>query len=164
MVLLFLFQLLKYFKGAQEIIGTVFIPNGAGVLLALLPLLGYGRFRKFGHIFGVLVVSGLLNRRGNADLLCARRGPCRHRESPRVSRRHGEGGCAGPPGAVTLARRVSCEGAINLLRRDPQTQGPILFDQNCAVCHSYKGVTHPQKEFKASDLNGFGSEEWVTAF
>ena len=31
-----LFQLLKYFEGDQEIIGTLLIPNGVGVLLFLL--------------------------------------------------------------------------------------------------------------------------------
>src|SRR5438094_549844 len=45
---LFLFQLLKYFEGEQELIGTVVIPMGAGLVLALLPLLGFGRMRKFG--------------------------------------------------------------------------------------------------------------------
>jgi quinol-cytochrome oxidoreductase complex cytochrome b subunit/mono/diheme cytochrome c family protein len=65
---LFLFQLLKYFEGPQEIIGTVIIPNGVLVLLALLPLLGYGRMRGFGHVFGVVVVTGLLV--GVASLTC----------------------------------------------------------------------------------------------
>src|SRR5262249_53713417 len=50
---LFLFQLLKYFEGAQEVLGTVVIPNGVGLLLALLPLLGYGAMRKFGHAVGI---------------------------------------------------------------------------------------------------------------
>ena len=57
---LFLFQLLKYFEGDQVLVGTVFIPNGVMVLLFLLPLLGIGRMRKFGHFFGIVVVVGLL--------------------------------------------------------------------------------------------------------
>src|SRR5207302_3155406 len=57
---LFLFQLLKYFEGDQEIIGTVVIPLAAGLALALLPVLGYGRMRKFGQAVGVLVIVGLL--------------------------------------------------------------------------------------------------------
>src|SRR5262245_7788140 len=57
---LFLFQLLKYFEGDLELLGTVIIPNGVGLLLAILPLLGYGPMRRFGHVFGVLVVTGLL--------------------------------------------------------------------------------------------------------
>jgi quinol-cytochrome oxidoreductase complex cytochrome b subunit/mono/diheme cytochrome c family protein len=65
---LFLFQLLKYFEGPQELVGTVIIPNGVMLLLALLPLFGIGRLRKFGHVFGVLVVTGLLT--GAATLTC----------------------------------------------------------------------------------------------
>src|SRR5262245_4296034 len=61
---LFLFQLLKYFEGSQEIIGTVVIPNGVLVLLAVLPLLALGQregpVRRIAHIIGVLVVTGLL--------------------------------------------------------------------------------------------------------
>src|SRR5947209_19624712 len=57
---LFLFQLLKYFEGPQEIIGTVVIPQVAALLLAALPLLGYGRLRVLGHGIGVVVIVGLL--------------------------------------------------------------------------------------------------------
>src|SRR5439155_23913475 len=57
---LFLFQLLKYFPGEQILVGTFFIPNGVMLLLFLLPFLGIGRLRKFGHFFGILVVVGLL--------------------------------------------------------------------------------------------------------
>ncbi len=57
---LFLFQLLKYFEGEQEILGTVIIPNGVFVLLAILPLLGYGWMRRIGHGIGILVVVTIL--------------------------------------------------------------------------------------------------------
>src|SRR5438552_2784343 len=65
---LFLFQLLKYFEGPQEIIGTVVIPTAAGLLLAVMPLLGYGRLRIVGHVLGVIIMVGLLT--GVAALLC----------------------------------------------------------------------------------------------
>jgi mono/diheme cytochrome c family protein len=57
---LFLFQLLKYFKGEEELIGTVIIPGAVGLILFLLPLLGFGRMRPFGHIIGVVAVTALL--------------------------------------------------------------------------------------------------------
>jgi quinol-cytochrome oxidoreductase complex cytochrome b subunit/mono/diheme cytochrome c family protein len=57
---LFLFQLLKYFPGEQEVVGTVVIPTAVGILLVLLPLLGIGRLRPVGRIVGVLVIVGLL--------------------------------------------------------------------------------------------------------
>jgi quinol-cytochrome oxidoreductase complex cytochrome b subunit/mono/diheme cytochrome c family protein len=246
---LFLFQLLKYFEGDMELLGTVVIPNGAMLLLAVLPLLGYGRMRTLGHALGVLVVTGLLA--GAAVLTClalaedtpdqvARevillvglrlvpfsaallvlwigvmellpRGAAR----PIVGILGGlillalgglsgflvlaaQGGEKSLPGPVVafvkarmteeekkesdkakkfhedaeeatrLARRavnlahagIPPEGAINLLRRDPLTQGPALFGQQCVGCHSYKGVRE-EGDFKAGDLNGFGTEEWI---
>src|SRR5262245_59571413 len=57
---LFLFQSLKYFPGAWEIVGTVVIPMAVGGLLFILPLLGYGRMRPFGWVVGILVVGGVL--------------------------------------------------------------------------------------------------------
>src|SRR5262249_16046880 len=66
---LFLFQLLKCFEGDQRIIGTVVIPNAVGVLLFLLPLLGHGKMRTFGHLFGVIVVVSLLSAIGSLTCL-----------------------------------------------------------------------------------------------
>jgi quinol-cytochrome oxidoreductase complex cytochrome b subunit/mono/diheme cytochrome c family protein len=59
-----LFQLLKEFEGEYKLLGTVVIPNGAGVLLFLLPLFGIGRMRPFGHVVGVIVVVALLSATG----------------------------------------------------------------------------------------------------
>src|SRR5207244_10312423 len=58
---LFLFQLLKYFEGEEEIYGTVIIPNAVFVGLALLPLLGYGFLRRIGHFFAVVYIITLLS-------------------------------------------------------------------------------------------------------
>ena len=66
---LFLFQLLKYFPGDKVLVGTVFIPNGAFLLLLLLPLLGFGRMRRFGHVVSILVVLGLLGGAATLTLL-----------------------------------------------------------------------------------------------
>jgi len=66
---LFLFQLLKFFKGQEEIFGTVVIPSAAGLLFFLLPLLGIGRLRRFGHVVGVLVVLGLFTAIGTLTCL-----------------------------------------------------------------------------------------------
>jgi ubiquinol-cytochrome c reductase cytochrome b subunit len=157
---LFLFQLLKYFKGEQEILGTVVIPNGALVLLAILPLLGYGRMRKFGHAFGVLVVCALLGGVGALTYfaLAEDRADTKKGEDFRKDVKKAD---ALGHRAVTLARDgIPAEGGINLLRRDPVTQGPRVFRENCAGCHSYKDVTE-KGTFKAAELSGFGTEDWV---
>jgi ubiquinol-cytochrome c reductase cytochrome b subunit len=66
--------------------------------------------------------------------------------------------------ALTLAGQgVPAEGAINLLRHDPRTRGPELFGQHCAVCHTHGDdfKESEQRKATASDLAGFGTEEYV---
>jgi quinol-cytochrome oxidoreductase complex cytochrome b subunit/mono/diheme cytochrome c family protein len=244
---LFLFQLLKYFEGEHEVIGTVLIPTGVVLLLAALPLLGHGRLRPFGHVFGVVVVTGLLVGvacltclavRDDLDDLVARELVGRIGTVlmpaagavllsflgllallPRGAFRSAVSGVGmvvvtallagsgvlflGALGKVTLSDQVKgylrqhlteseehtksakkfleevgvaeksagrainlasagvpADGAVYLLRRDPLTQGPKLFEQHCATCHTY-GDEFRRENSKASDLAGFGTEEWV---
>jgi mono/diheme cytochrome c family protein len=66
--------------------------------------------------------------------------------------------------AVNLAHEgIPADGAVNLLRHDPMTQGPKLFEKHCAVCHNYNGLFDDSEKRKgtASDLADFGSEEWI---
>jgi len=79
------------------------------------------------------------------------------------------------------------DGAMEMMRRDPFTQGPRLFAKNCAACHRYNGhngrgvlVLEPRevltdsgasfepKQYEsmvarptAADLAGFGSRNWM---
>ena len=55
-------------------------------------------------------------------------------------------------------------GAISLLRSDPKTQGPILFQRHCASCHSHTdqdGQGIVAQEPSAPNLYGFGSHAWI---
>jgi ubiquinol-cytochrome c reductase cytochrome b subunit len=252
---LFLFQLLKYFPGSQEVIGTVAIPTGVGLLLFVLPLLGIGRLRRFGHVFGVLVVLGLLTAAGTltclaiaddtADALARalitgigvfvlpaiasilllqlgllwllRDGRARRvvyfggvfimgviligtglllyaaiadRDIPQpvfallkgkitqqdmtlskdLSTFLKERAAADKDAARAIllaANSVPEEGAKYLLRRDPMTQGRVLFKEHCATCHRYSNASG-EDEFpssgqnaRASDLGGYGTDRWV---
>ncbi len=174
---LFLFQLLKYFEGDKMLIGTVAIPNGALLLLLLLPLLGYKRMRAFGHWVGVLVVVGLiggvialtvlamaddspmafpLGIGGGSNEAVALTGKMRDAEAE--ARR-----------AVQMASEgIPIEGAREMLRRDPLTRGPKRFETHCASCHSYTPAKRsavmfndPKVKYTASDLGDFGSEAWI---
>jgi mono/diheme cytochrome c family protein len=62
---------------------------------------------------------------------------------------------------VNLAHEgVPAAGATVLLHRDPQTQGPLLFRENCATCHSF-GTLMPNDKGTASNLDGFATEAWI---
>jgi ubiquinol-cytochrome c reductase cytochrome b subunit len=157
---LFLFQLLKYFEGKQEIIGTVVIPVGAGLLLALLPLLGYGRLRGFGHVFGVLVIGGLLSGAATLTGLAIAKDHS-STEDAKLFQQELAAADVFAHRAIQLAQDgVPAEGAIQLLRRDPLTQGPRLFQESCAACHNYGQMFHGDKA-AASDLAGYGRKEWI---
>jgi ubiquinol-cytochrome c reductase cytochrome b subunit len=175
---LFLFQLLKYFEGPKILIGTVVIPNGAFVLLAILPLLGYGRMRKFGHYFGILVVGGLLLGAAALTILAmADDSPTPYPMglgggtekakdlAKKFAKAEGEA-----KRAVQLASAgIPPEGSREMVRKDPLFRGSKLFESNCAVCHSYAPTDakdpiwffDPKAKYKASDLRGYASEKWI---
>jgi ubiquinol-cytochrome c reductase cytochrome b subunit len=170
---LFLFQLLKYFEGEQEVIGTVAIPNGVLVLLALLPLLAFGsqRFggmRALAHAFGVLVIVVLL---GGAGFLTYRAladdgdlpGWLGGRDNADFQKKRKDADALAAR-AVELAHQgIPASGARELLRNDPWKEGPTRFRENCSSCHNYQGLCKdtPNQQATASDLAGFGSKEWI---
>ncbi len=66
--------------------------------------------------------------------------------------------------------RIPVDGAVELLRRDPFTQGPRLFAKHCSACHRYNGhdgrgtmvldkagIAAPT----AADLGNFSSRDWM---
>jgi len=154
---LFLFQLLKYFEGEKEIIGTVVIPGLAGLVLFVVPLLGYGRMRKFGYWFGIVLIVGLLTSVATLTYLALASDAA---DTPEAKLLQGEKSKAHERAAraIQLAGDgVPAEGAHMLLRRDPMSRGRQLFNDNCAGCHRLKN--HFENGEKASDLSQYGSEE-----
>ncbi len=190
---LFLFQLLKYFEGPDFLIGALVIPNGAMLLLFLLPLFGYGSMRKFGHFLGIVVVVSLLLSAGMLTLLAlaedsptpyplnlgggtkdARERKDRFDQAAIEAKRAVQLAASAKPGESNIPQ----EGARELLRKDPLTKGPKLFEMHCGVCHKfspspnrpdYKGWVEKEvtptgvivRVFKASDLADYGSEKWI---
>ena len=72
--------------------------------------------------------------------------------------------------AIQLAslKGVPSAGVLELLKRDPATQGPRIFKQLCATCHEYEWLDRDSdidditaKKPTASNLCRFASREWV---
>jgi ubiquinol-cytochrome c reductase cytochrome b subunit len=64
-------------------------------------------------------------------------------------------------------------GALELLRADAKTQGPRLFEQHCAACHSHFDPAEPDDVSRhrivsqtpsASNLWGVGTRAWISGF
>ena len=158
---MFLFQWLTYFPAETEILGAIVIPGLVVTLIALMPFAGRWRL---GHRFNlgftgtILAGVGLLTwlayaqDRADPEFVAAQ-----HRAEAAAER------------IVELARGpagIPPSGALTLLRNDPLTQGPQLFADRCASCHSYDGHDGLGNELAeaqtAADLKGFASREWLT--
>jgi ubiquinol-cytochrome c reductase cytochrome b subunit len=57
MVLLFLFEFLKYFPGKTEIFGAFVIPGLVMLAIFLMPFIGRWRL---GHVFNLVMLFGIL--------------------------------------------------------------------------------------------------------
>jgi ubiquinol-cytochrome c reductase cytochrome b subunit len=154
-----LFQLLKYFHGPLEVIGTMGIPALAGGYLFLLPLLdkapttALGARMKvlaplFAGLAGVVVLLALALRDDarDAGFQSARRKADQRAEV-----------------ATRLAMEgVPAAGPLEMLARDPELRGERLFAKSCAGCHVLGDQGDPKKA-TAPTLDGWGTEAWVLA-
>ena len=169
--LLFLYQFLKYFPGKSELFGAIVIPSLIAGLMILFPFLG--RTRR-GHSFCVGItlatLTGVLILTVTAILEDQKR-PMYLEGLDQAKKRSQR--------IFKLAQEegIPTDGALALLRRDPQSQGPILFRDNCSMCHRWDGhdgtgvqVLEIQDDQiiqsvpTASDLENFGKQEWVSQF
>lgn len=71
--------------------------------------------------------------------------------------------------AIELAgrpERIPPGGALELIRTDPLSQGPLLFAQHCGSCHAHVDPAAPEAAeavavSSAANLYGFGSAAWA---
>jgi ubiquinol-cytochrome c reductase cytochrome b subunit len=152
-----LFQLLKYFEGPLEVVGTLLIPGLTGAFLFALPLLDRapttaprGRLVYLAPIaLGVLGVVGLTVQSLRSDaadpsFLAARRKADTRAEA-----------------AVRLANAgVPPGGPLEMLRTDPELHGEDLFGTHCAGCHVL-GELGDKEKATAPTLDGWGTVNWV---
>jgi ubiquinol-cytochrome c reductase cytochrome b subunit len=157
---LFLFQWLKYFPAGWEVIGAQVIPGLLVGLVAAMPIIGRW---KLGHRFNLGVMGALLlgvslltwqaiaEDRGDEAFLTA----VAQAEEAGLRARE----LAAAPTGIPAA------GGLAMLRADPLSQGPKLFQASCSSCHRIDGHDGlgniPPEEPSASDLAGFGSREWL---
>jgi ubiquinol-cytochrome c reductase cytochrome b subunit len=198
---LFLFQLLKYFTPetmgsaliGNEFVGAILVPGLIMGFLFLMPILGRWRL---GHgfnvafLFALLIGAGILTFKAKeADLYAQWYGArppsnasdqelAAFEKQVRLSRDYlaaveqGERDARRIVDVVRARGGVPFAGAIALMREDAEIQGPRLFAQSCASCHSYldqagQGIAGPAapaeagSPFAAPNLYGFASRRWL---
>jgi ubiquinol-cytochrome c reductase cytochrome b subunit len=167
---LFLFQILKLLSAFPPVIGAVAIPGLILLSLFLMPFIGRW---NLGHRFNVVWTIALLV---GACVLTALAWRHDHNGASTESQKYLEAVAAARNEAERTVELASAPtgippaGALALLQTDPKIQGPKLFRQHCAACHSHVDsaggdVNSPHhiavEKPTASNLWKFGSREWI---
>jgi ubiquinol-cytochrome c reductase cytochrome b subunit len=166
---LFLFQTLKYLDAFSPVVGAVVVPSIVLFSLALMPIVGRW---ELGHRFNVvwtfalLIAAGVLTSLAWYDDHYSKTPESQHYLAAVASAK------TEAERAVELAgspKGIPPTGALAMLQSDPKTQGPKLFRQHCAACHSHAAENTSADESKmivaakpsASNLWDFGTRDWV---
>jgi ubiquinol-cytochrome c reductase cytochrome b subunit len=152
-----LFQLLKYFPGKQEVVGTIVIPTAILVVMLLIPLFDRVMPRGLAHFLACCFVFALV---GGAGYLTYEAWKTDARD-PHFRDARQSADRARKRALRLAAEGLPPDGAMYVLLRDPLTHGRSVLEQKCLVCHVYGGQGSGKQT--ASDLKGFGSDEWVRA-
>ena len=154
-----LFQLLKYFHGPLEIVGTVVLPAVLGAYLFALPLLDRKPGTALRGRIGPLVPLALIAAGAVGLTLQAQHQDANdagfQKERAKADER------------ASIANRIAMEGVppegpLAMMKRDPDLRGPELFDKHCVGCHTL-GAHGADKDRTAPVLDGWGTEAWALA-
>lgn len=151
---LFLFQILKYFEGPLQIIGTVILPGAVITGLVALPFLDRAQSRRaskrmpvllgVGTVFAtVLALTGaaVVEDRNNEEF---QEGLAEARKEAEIARKWALEGVLPPGGdAVYL--------------NDPQVQVKMLFKEHCNECHRLNDIGGGE----APELTDYSSRAWL---
>lgn len=152
-----LFQLLKYFHGPLEIVGTIVLPALVGLYLFALPLLDRAptnalraRIKPIAPLGFIAIAAVLLTVQAMRD---DARDAGFQKERVKADERAAM--------AVKIAKNgVPPEGPLAMLKRAPELRGPELFERHCAGCHTL-GAHGSEKDRNAPKLDGWGTEAFV---
>lgn len=149
-------QLLKYFHGPAQILGTVVIPGLASSFLLALPFLDRGATTRVRPrlpwlagsalvLLGLAALTGLNVSQYHADP---------HREDNEAfAAREAERALA------LVAEGVPPQGGAYMMAHDPLVRGERVFRQRCRSCHALEGFL--PEEPKGPDLTAYGSKAWL---
>jgi ubiquinol-cytochrome c reductase cytochrome b subunit len=152
-----LFELLKYFHGAAEVVGTLVVPALAAGYLFSLPLFDRApgtaltpRLKVLTPLFLGAIGAVVLT----ANAIRADKSDPKFQAARAVADTRARV-------AIELAKEgVPVEGPLAMLRNDPELRGHAIFERSCSPCHVL-GDLGERAKATAPVLNGWGTEAWV---
>jgi ubiquinol-cytochrome c reductase cytochrome b subunit len=159
-----LFELRRHFTGDTEFIATLVVPAlFLGVFLAA-PFLDRLVPGRLGAACRIVLVAGCLGGWSWLTYLSYHRDAT---DAEFLASTADFEALSARARQLALTEPITGLGAVELLRNDPQTQGPRLFALHCSGCHAHvdrdgRGIA--AAEPSAPNLYGFGRPEWIAGF
>lgn len=156
-----IFELRRHFSGDWEFVATILVPTAILAFFLAVPLVNRSLSKRLGLLFrATLMFIGLSAWSYLTWVSFARdwhdeEFVAEQRQFDELSQRARQ---------LADVLNVPLEGAQHLLSGDARTQGPLLFRQHCASCHSHvdaRGQGIAATEPSAPNLDGFGTSEWI---
>lgn len=150
------------FPGEWSILPIFVIPAVVAVMVFAMPLVGCWRI---GHVWNIGITLVLA-----AGLGYFTYASYKHDwsdEQFQKARAAGEEEAKRTVELIALRGGVPPAGALALIREDPRTEGPRLYEQQCLSCHNYSAAKDQQMVSEtpsAADLYGFATREWLRGF
>ena len=153
----FLFELLKYFEGNLEIVGTIVIPTIGALFLFAIPFIDYKESRRlsdrkpviavlftaFCAIITLTTISFLTDMNDHQIVEQRKKSDEKASTAKRLA-----------------AKGIPPEGGLAVMENDPLFAGSKLFTEKCSICHQVNG----KGEAKSLDLTNYNSREWLFGF
>jgi ubiquinol-cytochrome c reductase cytochrome b subunit len=152
-----LFQLLKYFEGPLEVIGTMVLPGLAGAVLIGLPFLDRSHTRD--PMKRLKVMTGAFVGFGAVLLLGILANKSDHANPMFLSQRIEASERAETARKLAL-QGVPPAGGIAVFQNDPNFHARELWEEKCSGCHSMSRTGGS----KGPDLGAYNSREWILGF
>jgi ubiquinol-cytochrome c reductase cytochrome b subunit len=154
--LLPLYELRTFFHGTGEFFGTTLVPLAAGGYLALLPFVDRPKRSRAVVVFAPLVLVF-----GGAVALSAM-AMRKDAHDPQYAKLRAKADWRAATAAKLALGGVPPEGALAMVRADPELHGRDVFEQHCAGCHVLGDLGDPKKA-TATKLDGWGTAKWIDA-
>jgi ubiquinol-cytochrome c reductase cytochrome b subunit len=156
-----LFELRQYLGGQWEFLATVVLPLVLLAYFVLLPIIDGALKRGPSFVLRVLTVCiGTMVVGGLTWVSFARD----WNDAQYIASQAASQELAARARFLAKGKALPVDGAVTLLRDDPKTQGPLLYERHCASCHPYTdehGQGIVAEEVSAPNLYGFGTPQWI---
>jgi ubiquinol-cytochrome c reductase cytochrome b subunit len=152
-----LFQLLKYFEGPLEVVGTMVLPGIAGALLVGLPFIDRSPTRDPGKRWPFLLGGAL----GGAIVVMLGLAATRHdRNNPDFLKQRIEALEKAETARHLALQGVPAQGGVAVFQNDPFFHAREIWADRCEGCHSLTGTGGQ----KGPDFADYNSRAWIAGF